>query len=208
MRKSLVLIAGLCLLCPAYAATKSERNRKKAEKDYAAAVDSIRAGDFARAKNLLDEAVDLDPNNIQVLTAQELLRQNDIRQKIRQATQDLALNQKEQAIEQFRAALALDPKNALAQQGLRSALGDPSPSEPRIRYRDADDIYLEPKDTAHDFHYKGDTRGLLNEVWNAYGIRPLIDNSVTGKQQRFDIEGASFATAITVASQMTDTFYV
>src|SRR6185312_16623402 len=142
MRKSLVLIAGFCLLCSAHAASKNERNRKKAEKDYTAAIDSIRVGEFARAKNLLDEAVELDPNNIQVLTAQELLRQNDIREKIKQATQDLASNQGEQAISQFRAALALDPKNAVAQQGLRSALGDASPSEPKIRYRDADDIYL------------------------------------------------------------------
>ncbi len=208
MRKSLVLIAGLCLVFPAHAASKSERNRRKAEKDYAAAIDSIRAGDFARAKNLLDEAVVLDRNNIQVLTAQELLRQNDVRQKIRQATQDLASNQCEQANAQFRAALAIDPNNAVAQQGLHSALAGTSTSEPRIRYRDADDIYLEPKNAPHDFHYKGDTRGLLDAVWNAYGIRPLIDNSVTSKQQRFDIDGASFATAVTIASQMTDTFYV
>src|SRR5579884_3573724 len=116
MRKSLVLIAGLCLLCPAYGAGKNERNRKKAEKNYSAAIDSIRAGDFARARNLLDEAVELEPNNIQVLTAQELLRQNDIRQRIRQGTQDLASENTEQAIAQFRAALALDPKNAVAQQ--------------------------------------------------------------------------------------------
>src|SRR5690348_10956897 len=101
MRRYLVLIAGLCLVCPAYGASKSERNRKKAEKDYTAAIDSIRAGDFARAKNLLDEAVKLDPNNIQVLTARDLLKQNDIRQTIRKATQDLAGNQTEHAISQF-----------------------------------------------------------------------------------------------------------
>ncbi len=208
MRKCLVVIAGVCLLCPAYGASKNERNRKKAEKDYTAAIDSIRAGDFARAKDLLDEAVELDPNNIQVLTAQELLRQNDIRQRIRQGTQDVASDNTEQAIAQFRAALALDPKNAVAQQALHSALAGNSPSEPKLRYRDADDIYLEPKDAPHDFHYRGDTRGLLDAVWNAYGIRLLIDNSVTSKQQRFDIDGARFATAITIASQMTDTFYV
>src|SRR5689334_12903344 len=134
MRKCLVLMVGLWLLCPAYGASKNERNRKKAEKDYTAAVDSIRAGDFTRARNLLDEAVELDPDNIQVLTARELLRQNDVRQKIRQAAQDLASNQSEQAMSQFRAVLALDPKNAVAQQGLRAALGDASPSEPKIRY--------------------------------------------------------------------------
>src|SRR5690242_12844589 len=140
MRKSLVLIAGFCLLCSAQAATKNERNRKKAEKDYTAAIESIRAGDFARAKSLLDQAVKLDPDNIQVLTAQELLKQNDIRQEIKQATQSLAANQTEQAIAQFQSALALDPKNILAQTGLHSALADEAGKRSeaqKISYRDA-----------------------------------------------------------------------
>lgn len=211
MRKFLVLIAGFSLLCPADAANRSERNKKKAEKDYVAAVDSIRAGELDRAKDLLDQAVKLDPNNIQALTAQELLRQNDIRQKIRQGTTDLAANKTGEAMEQFRAALALDPKNLAAEIGLHSAQTEEkgrAAERPRIQYRDADDIHLEPKDAPHDFHYKGDTRGLLDAVWNAYGIRPLIDTSVSSKQLRFDIDGTNFATAITIASQLTDTFYV
>src|SRR6185312_6520618 len=214
MRKVLCLIAVLGQLAlPCAASSKSERkNREKAEKEYVAAMDSVRAGDLARARDLIEHVLQLDPSNIPALTAHELLRQNEIREKIRQGSKDVESNRTVEAIGAFRAALALDPKNADAQQGLRSALGETvgglaSGREP-IRYRDADDIHLEPQDTPHDFHFKGDTRGFLEQVWNAYGIRPLIDSSVLSKQVRFDIQGADFATAINIASQMSDTFYV
>jgi general secretion pathway protein D len=213
MRRVLCLIAVLGQLAlPCAASSKSENNRKKAEKDYVAAMDLIRAGDLGRAGDLINHALELDPANIPALTAHELLRQNEIRQKIKQGTRDVDSNRSVEAIGAFRAALVLDPKNPDAQQGLRSALGETVGGLPgtrdRVQYRDADDIHLEPKDAPHDFHFKGDTRSFLDQVWNAYGIRPLIDNSVLSKQIRFDIQGADFATAITIASQMSDTFYV
>ncbi|HWC19233.1 MAG TPA: hypothetical protein VG498_19635, partial [Terriglobales bacterium] len=156
-------------------------------------------------------ALQHDPTNIQAITARELLRQNDIRQKLKEAAKRLDSKQDQEAITAFRQALVLDPTNAEAQEGLRVALAgtmSPAIQRPQIGYRDADEISLEPKDGEHDFHFKGDSRGLLNEVWSAYGIRPVIDSSVTSKQLHFDLEGADFATAITIASQMTDTFYV
>ncbi|HVH88272.1 MAG TPA: hypothetical protein VM912_16240 [Terriglobales bacterium] len=174
-------------------------------------MDSVRAGDLAHASKLLDDALQLDPTNVPAITARELLRQNNIREKLKEGTQNLESRQNPQAIAAFRQALVLDPSNVDAQEGLRLALAgamNPILQRPQIRYRDADETPLQPKDAPHDFHFKGDSRGLLNEVWDAYGIRALIDSSVTSKQLRFDIEGADFATATTIASQMTKTFYV
>ena len=214
MRSVLALIACLLLLAPGFGDTKSRsqhKNRKKAEKEYVAALDSIRAGDVARARELLDNAVQLDPANVQAITARELLRQNDIQQKLKEATQNLETKQDDKAVAAFRQALRLDPSNAEAQQGLRVALEGtlrPLIQRPQIRYRDADETPLEPQDALHDFHVKGDSRGLLNQVWSAYGIKAVIDSSVTSKQLRFDLEGADFATAVIIASQMTKTFYV
>jgi general secretion pathway protein D len=191
--------------------TTSKRDRKKAQKEYVAAIDALRGGDIANAKELLEKSLALDPANIAALTARELVRQNDVQQEVSQATRDLQSKQEATAIAGFRKALALDPNNLVAQQGLSSALAQntgESAGHPEIRYQDAEDIHIEPKDAPHDFHFKGESRGLLDQVWNAYGIHPLIDSSVLSKQLRFDVDGADFATAVTISGQMTKTFYV
>jgi len=211
--RSLTLIAVVSLLTSAAAGTaasKTElRNQRRANKEYVAAVESIRSGDIEKGRTLLEKALRFDPRNVAALSAQELLRQCDIQQNVIDGNRQLASNQREKAIESFRHALALDSNNAFAQDALRSALADnTTPTRPRIQYRDADDIRLEPREAKQDFHFKGDSRGLLQQLWNAYGIRPLIDNSVTNKQLRFDLDAADFASATLIASKMTDTFYV
>ncbi|HWY69535.1 MAG TPA: hypothetical protein VNX88_12775 [Terriglobales bacterium] len=215
MRIVLSLITGFCLLGSAIADTglskQERRNRNKAEKQYLAAMESFRAGNLVNGRTLLDESLRLDPRNPGALTARELLRQQEIQQRTLEANQQLAANQREQAIDGFRKALALDSSNTAAQEGLRSALAEREAAvgnEPRIRYRDADDIRLQPSEAKQDFHFKGDSRGLLQRLWSAYNIRPLIDNSVVSKQLRFDLDGADFATATEIASKITKTFYV
>jgi len=215
MRSLLALIAAVCLLTPAVAESglsKAERrNQKRAQKEYLEALELIRGGNTLKARALLDDSLQLDPRNLGALTARELIRQEDIQERLSQANQELAANHPEKAIDGFRRALTLDASNAAAQEGLRSALAQTTPArdtKPEIRYRDADDIQLYPSDAKHDFHYKGDSRGLLQQLWNAYNIHPLIDNSVVSKQLRFDVEGADFATATEIASKVTKTFYV
>jgi general secretion pathway protein D len=184
-----------------------KRDRKKAQKDYVAAMDALRAGDIANAKELLEKSLALDPANIAAITARELVRQNDIQQEVSKASRE-AQSKQESA---FHRVLALDPSNVEAQKGPGSVLAQnmgENVGRPQLRYRDAEDIRIEPEDAPHDFHFKGDTRALLELVWNAYGIRPLIDSSVTTKQLRFDIDAANFATAVTIGGQMTKTFYV
>ena len=215
MRSSLGLLLFFWLAIPTVGTSdsgKSEhRNHKKAEKEYGEAVASIRAGDVAKARALLEDAVQLDPANLQAVTARELLRQQDVQQKVSEANRQLQAKNQDQAIALFRQALKVDPTNPLVEQGLRSALAqDAAPQGHRreLRYQDADAIKIEPSDARHDLHYRGDSRGLLEKIWNSYGIRPLIDNSVASKQLRFDMDDADFATAMTVASEMTKTFYV
>jgi general secretion pathway protein D len=213
LMRSLTLIAVVSLLTSAAAGTaasKTElRNQRRANKEYVAAVESIRSGDIEKGRTLLEKALRFDPRNVAALSAQELLRQCDIQQNVIDGNRQLASNQREKAIESFRHALSLDSNNSFAQDALRSALADnTTTTRPRIQYRDADDIRLEPREAKQDFHFKGDSRGLLQQLWNAYGIRPLIDNSVANKQLRFELDSADFATATLIASKMTDTFYV
>jgi len=214
MRCLLCLIVCLSLLPPAFAEAGNSkadaRNRRKADEVYIEAVEYIQSGNIEKGKRLLEDAVKIDPTNVPAATARELLRQQDVQQKVTEANRALEAEQSDKAITAFREALTLDPKNPRAQEGLSSALAQRSgiADHAAIRYRDADAIQLEPTAGKQDFHFKGDTRGLLQLLWSAYGIKPVVDNSVTSKQLRFDVEGADFATAITIVSQMTRSFYV
>lgn len=215
MRTFLRLMACLSLIAPAFAhagTSKNEaRNRRKADQEYVAAMECIQGGNVTKGKRLLDDVLKLDPRNVPAITARELLRQEEVEQKVSEANRALQSDQSDKAVAVFRQALTLDAKNPLAQEGLRSALAQSlgvNTTSPHIRYRDADEIRLEPAENKQDFHFKGDSRGLLQRLWNAYSIRPVIDNSVTSKQLRFDIEGADFATATTIASQMSKSFYI
>lgn len=212
VRGSSLLIVFLSLHSSIFADTsKTElRNEKKAQKESTEAIEFIRDGDLTKAQQLLDDALKLDPHNTTALTGRELLRQHQIQQEVNQANLDLEANRRDRAITGFEQALKLDPENSFAKEGLRAAMMQQlaGVEHPQIRYRDAEETHIEPSGGKHDFHFRGDSRGLLNQLWNAYGVRPLIDNSVTSKQMRFDLEGVDFATASILASEMTKTFYV
>lgn len=194
------------------ASSKAElRAHKKSHEVYLQAMELVRSGNLERGRDLLDRALAIDPGNAAAQTARELLRQQDIQQRLRAGNRELGQGQQQLAIGNFRQALKLDPKNIQAEAALRNALAQQMPEASRrtlIRYRDAGEVELAPSSAAHNFHYKGDARGLLQQVWNAYGIKPLIDSSVNSNRIRFDLDDADFATATTIASQMTKTFYV
>jgi Flp pilus assembly secretin CpaC len=216
MRSRSGLIVCLAILLSgagfADAPTKPEpRKIKKSKAIYSEALRSIEKGDIEKGRELIDAALKFDPENPQALTARELLHQSDIQQHLTNGSRELQDDHPLEAVADFRKALTLDPTSSAAQEGLRAALAQDvrvSTSQPKIRYRDAGDIQLTPSDAAHDFHYRGDTRGLLEQVWSAYGVKPLIDTSVTSKPVRFDIDATDFATATNIVSQMTKTFYV
>src|SRR5437868_9848511 len=97
MRVLLTLIICLGMLDPALADAKpsktEQRNRKKAQKEYVAAMDSIRSGDIGKARELLEDALTLDPASTPAITARELIRQNDIQQRVSEATRALQSKQ-------------------------------------------------------------------------------------------------------------------
>ncbi len=123
--------------------------------------------------------------------------------------------QRAPALAEYRAALELDPENQFARQQMEEALPplprlDPEAAQasPGLKIVEQSvEIVLRPQPGTRDFHYRGDTRGLLLEVAKAFGIRAQFDDSVESRPVRFDLEGADFATAMSVAGSMTHTFW-
>jgi tetratricopeptide (TPR) repeat protein len=162
------------------------------------------------ALNEFEEAIRLVPQNVEYLTARELIRQNLAAQYLERGNSDLLAGKQEQALSEFRAALNFDPQNEFVQQRISDALG-PAPinisGRPRV-VESVDQIASKPLDGHHDIHYRGDSRGLLTAVATSYGLTVIFDETIPTRHVLFDLDDADFATAMQAASAATKTFVV
>ena len=219
------MLAGMCLATdtPPAAAPSLCSNSAGAPKcqgpvkDLKAARQAFARGlKLEKSKNLdqafyeFEEASRLVPQNVDYLTAREITRQHLAGMHLERGNSDLLDGRQVEALAEFRTALNLDPQNDFAQQRINDALG-PAPvrvaSPPQI-VASADAITAKPIDGHHDFHYRGDSRGLLTAVAASYGLTVIFDDSFSSRRVRFDIENADFATAMQAASAVTKSFSV
>ncbi|MGA7630006.1 MAG: type II and III secretion system protein [Terriglobales bacterium] len=156
------------------------------------------------------EAARLVPQNVEYLTAREFTRQHLAGLHLERGNHDLLGGQPVEALAEFRAALTLDPQNEFAEQRIRDALG-PVPvhaaEAPRV-VDSASSITIQPIDGLHDFHYRGDSRGLITAVATSYGLTVIFDDGFPTRHVNFELENADFATAIRAASAVTKSFSV
>ena len=69
-------------------------------------------------------------------------------------------------------------------------------------------IPLMPADGLHSFHLHADEHAIIQQVFKAYGIDTMIDDSVRAAQVHFDVDDVKFADAMRVLSLATNSFYV
>jgi general secretion pathway protein D len=186
-------------------------------KDLKAARQAFRHGlKLEKSRNLdsafyeFQEAARLVPQNVDYLTAREMTRQHLVGIHLQRGNSDLFDGRQMEAMAEFRSALTLDPQNEFAQQRIQDALG-PAPvhtASPPQMVASADKITVKPIDERHDFHYRGDSRGLITAVAASYGITVVFDDSFPSRRVRFDLDYADFATAMQAASEVTKSFSV
>jgi general secretion pathway protein D len=156
-----------------------------------------------------ETAARLAPKDVEYVTAREMTRQQLVFDHLTRGNAKMRDSRQIEALAEFRSALHLDPQNEFAQQRLTDALGEWAPktvAPPQV-VAEADELRVEPSAAKADFHYRGDGRGLLTQIASAFGVTASFDESVVSRPVRFDMGGADFYTAITVACQMTHTFW-
>ena len=154
-------------------------------------------------------AARLIPQNVDYVTAREMMRQQLVFEDVERGNQNLLAGKQIEALASFRSALQLDPENTFAAQRLQDAAGA---SAPKIKgtmrtVASASEIDVSPLDTKNTFHYRGDSRGLLTLVAGSYGVAATFDDSVASRSVRFDIENVNFGTAMQAAAAVTKTFF-
>jgi tetratricopeptide (TPR) repeat protein len=190
---------------------------KAASKDLKAARQAFSRGlKLQHAKNLDDafsqfeEAYRLIPQNVEYLTAREMVRQQLVASHLERGNDNLQNGRQVEALADFRLALHLDPQNEFAQQRLLDAVG-PLPvhtvGAPQL-IASIDALAAKPKEERHDFHYRGDSRGLITAIASSYGLTVIFDDAFPSRRVRFDMEDVDFATAMQAAESVTKSFGV
>ncbi len=161
---------------------------------------------FAR----FDEAARLVPEDMMFASAREMTKSQLVFQHTERGDVLLSNAQFEAAAGEFRAVLKLDPENAYAEERLAEAVQDPVAARlggVSAMLADSDEIHLQPKPESATFHYRGDIRGLFNELASAYGVSAEFDDSVPAKQVRFFVDEVDFFTALQLACRVSGTMW-
>src|SRR5258708_6034502 len=126
-----------------------------------------------------DEAARLAPQNVQFLTAREVLKAQLVFNHIQRGNLLLLENARIRAAAEFRAALDLDGDNEFARERLVEASRETEALPTRalpVGLQDSGEIHLQPKDGKATFHYSGDVRGLYAGLSAAYGVTAQFDD--------------------------------
>ena len=168
------------------------------------------AGKLDQAYDKFEKAAELNPHNLDYITAREFTRQQLVMEALQRGNKAMKENHEIVAMADFRRAIEYDPTNDFALQRLRDSMPeDLQPaSQPMRIVEQSTPIQLLPSEAHHSFHFRGDARALLTQVAQSYGVVAEFDDSVQSRRVRFDIEDVNFSTAINAATQVTKTFWV
>jgi general secretion pathway protein D len=195
------------------AARPRERDRRRAARMYLDASKLFMAEQFEDALKNYSEAATLDPANNNYRLAGEVARNHAVNALIQTAAKDRLRSDTEGARVALARAVKLDPNNIAATQHLYE-LGNDVPGQQPVPINIqappdiGDSVRLQPSPGKHSFHIRSNQRQIVEEVFKAYGIDPMMDDGVRSTTGRLDIDNASFESAAQAVSMVTHTFFV
>jgi general secretion pathway protein D len=188
-------------------------DRRKAAKLYLEAGKLFVDSQFERAQQDFERAAALDPTNKEYRMAAEVARSHAVTALIQAAAKDRLTGNNAAARAELTRALQLDPKNFEASQHLDDLAADVANAQPKELYAEgagklAPDPELLAAPGRHTFHVHSDTRQVVQQVFRAYGVTAMLDDSVRAVQVRLDLDDATFDEAVRVLGLLTNTFFV
>jgi hypothetical protein len=190
-----------------------ERDRRHAAKIYLAAGKLFMDQHFEEAMQDYDHAANLDPTNGNYRLAADVARSHAVTALIQSAAKDRLRGDAAAARAALAHALELDPKSVEATQHLDELSDDAVRNQPRPLYEQTADALgdapqLEPASGPRSFHLRNGQRQIIQQVFKAFGIDAVMDDSVQFTPARFDIDDATFDQAARALSLATNSFYV
>jgi general secretion pathway protein D len=190
-------------------------DRRRAAKLYISASRLYANSQFEQALDEYRQAAALDPTNANYSMAAEVARSHAAAALVQTAARQRLGGDEAAARATLLRAYALDPNNPEVTQHLYEFAAEQASQAARPLYQKKASQLGPPEpllaSTAlHSFHLKDQPRQLIQQVFRAYGIEPLMGDSVDSVHGviRFEIDNASFAVAARALGLVTDTFYV
>ena len=191
------------------ACNPSKADLKKSKAAFSKALKLQKADHFDEAFKEFDAAARLAPRNVEYVTALAMVRQQLVFDHLRRGNDSFAQGKLVEAQAEFQSASNLDPQNEFAQQRLRDSLAEWAPKTTRTPPVVTESLELRviPNPGSHEFHFRGDSRALLTQVAEAFGISAEFDESFPSHRVHFDLDSADFYTAMRAACDVTGVFW-
>jgi general secretion pathway protein D len=200
---------------PSPASTKQPRSsdQRRAAKLYMESSKLFLNRQFAEAMKGFEQAAKLDPANNNYHLAALVARSHQVTALIQEAAKDRLLGNEPAARAALASALALDPTNFEASQHLDELADESVRAQPRALYGQASsaiagDETLLAAPAPQSFHLHTDQRQAIDQVFKAYGLKAMLDDSVRPNQVRLDLDNVKFEEATYILGLATHTFYV
>src|ERR1700722_5756199 len=200
---------------PAPATTKQPRSsdQRRAAKLYMESSKLFLNRQFAEAMKGFEQAAQLDPANNNYRLAALVARSHQVTALIQEAAKDKLLGNEPAPRGALATALALDPTNFEATQHLDETADESVRTQPRALYGQASsaiagDQTLLAAPAPQSFHLHTDQRQAIDQVFKAYGLKAMLDDSVRPNQVRLDLDNVKFEEAAYILGLATHTFYV
>jgi general secretion pathway protein D len=187
-------------------------DRRKAAKLYLEASKLFLDSQFDQALRDYELAAKLDPSNKDYAAAAEVARSHEVTSLVQAAAKDRLMGNNAAARAALSQALELDPKNIEASQHL-DELADESIRSESAQFQQTSGRFgnMDPLLAAtglHTFHTRGDLRQVIDQVFQAYGVKAMLDDSLRSLVVRIDLDDADFQQATRVLGMVTNSFYV
>jgi Flp pilus assembly secretin CpaC len=188
-------------------------SKKEVKEAFAAYHQGLKLKDQNRLEDSFEkfsQASNLVPRDLTFLAARETTKAQLVFQHTERGDTLMAAAKTKLAEAEYRAALNLDPDNEYVQSRLQDAMYDPAARALgglQVTLENSTEINLEPKPDRTTFHYRGDVRGMFNELAQAYGVTVEFDDGVTTMPVRFYVDDVDFWTAIDLACRVSKTMW-
>jgi len=200
---------------PSPSKTKEPRSsdQRRASKRYLESSKLFLNRQFDEAMQGFDRAAALDPSNANYRLAALVAKSHEVTALIQEAAKDRLLNNEPGARAALSRALALDPTNFEVSQHLDELADESVRAAPKPLYGQTtseiggvEKILASP--AKQSFHLHSDQRQVIDQVFKAYGVKAMLDDSVRPTQIRLDLDDVSFDDAMRILGMATHTFSV
>jgi Flp pilus assembly secretin CpaC len=188
-------------------------DQRRAAKVYLESSKLFLNSQFEEAMQGFERAATLDPTNTNYPLAAQVARSHAVTALIQAAAKDRLLDDEATARAALARALALDPTNFEVSQHLDELADENVRNQPKPLYGQASSEIANPETmlagpAPQSFHLHTDQRQAIEQVFKAYGVTAMLDDSVRPTQVRLDLDDVRFADAVRILGLATHTFYV